>query len=83
MAVVDAVIRLAHALGLRVVAEGVEHERQCQILASLGCDEFQGYLFAKPMEAERLALWASGEATTRSFLDTQPPEADTPPAMLQ
>ncbi|MDH4060838.1 MAG: EAL domain-containing protein [Aquincola sp.] len=78
MAVVDAVIRLAHALGLRVVAEGVEHERQCQILASLGCDEFQGYLFARPMEAERLALWASGEATTRSFLDTQPLEADAP-----
>jgi diguanylate cyclase (GGDEF)-like protein len=76
MAVVDAVIRLAHALGLRVVAEGVEHERQCQILASLGCDEFQGYLFARPMEAERLALWASGEATTSSFFDTQPLDPD-------
>jgi diguanylate cyclase (GGDEF)-like protein len=57
MAVVDAVIRLAHALGLRVVAEGVETERQCEILATLGCDEFQGYLFARPMEASRIAQW--------------------------
>ncbi len=69
MAVVDAVIRLAHALSLRVVAEGVETERQCEILTSLGCDEFQGYLFARPMNAEHLALWASGEASTRLFLE--------------
>jgi len=61
MAVVDAVIRLAHALGLRVVAEGVETERQCEILATLGCDEFQGYLFARPMDAERLVIWVAGD----------------------
>ena len=66
MAVVDAVIRLAHALGLRVVAEGVETERQRDILQTLGCDEFQGYLFARPMDAERLAVWAAGEAGARS-----------------
>jgi EAL domain-containing protein (putative c-di-GMP-specific phosphodiesterase class I) len=62
MAVVDAVIRLAHALGLRVVAEGVETERQCEILASLGCDEFQGYLFARPMHADRLIAWVATSA---------------------
>jgi diguanylate cyclase (GGDEF)-like protein len=78
MAVVDAVIRLAHALGLRVVAEGVETERQCQILTTLGCDEFQGYLFARPMDAERVALWSSGEASMRAFVDTMPPEDDQP-----
>jgi diguanylate cyclase len=84
MAVVDAVIRLAHALGLRVVAEGVETERQCQILTTLGCDEFQGYLFARPMDAERLSLWASGEASTRAFIDTLPPgDDDGPHATLQ
>jgi diguanylate cyclase (GGDEF)-like protein len=57
-AVVDAVVKLAHALGLKVVAEGVENERQQQILVQLGCDELQGFLFAKPMTARALLLWA-------------------------
>jgi diguanylate cyclase len=57
-AVVDAVVKLAHALSLRVVAEGVENERQQRILVHLGCDELQGYLFAKPMTARALMLWA-------------------------
>lgn len=57
-AVVNAVIKLAQALSLKVVAEGVETEAQHQILRTLGCDELQGYLFAKPMTAQALALWA-------------------------
>ena len=57
-AVVDAVVRLAHALGLSVVAEGVETERQREILLELNCDELQGYLFAKPMSAKAMTLWA-------------------------
>lgn len=60
-AVVDAVVKLAHALGLKVVAEGVENTRQQQILIELGCDELQGYLFAKPMSARALLLWAIGD----------------------
>ena len=60
-AVVDAVLKLAHALGLKVVAEGVENPRQHQILAEMGCDELQGYLFAKPMTARALLLWAIGD----------------------
>ncbi|HEY2925291.1 putative bifunctional diguanylate cyclase/phosphodiesterase [Piscinibacter sp.] len=60
-AVVDAVIHLAHALGLKVVAEGVENERQRDILIGMGCDELQGYLFAKPMSARALLLWASDD----------------------
>ena len=80
MAVVDAVIRLAHALGLRVVAEGVETERQRDILQTLDCDEFQGFLFARPMDAERLALWAGGEESTRLFVEKRaaPREPDLP-----
>ena len=60
-AVVDAVVKLAHALGLKVVAEGVENTRQQQILVELGCDELQGFLFAKPMSARALLLWAIGD----------------------
>jgi diguanylate cyclase (GGDEF)-like protein len=60
-AVVDAVVKLAHALGLKVVAEGVENPRQQQILVELGCDELQGYLFAKPMTARALLIWALGD----------------------
>jgi diguanylate cyclase (GGDEF)-like protein len=57
-AVVDGVIKLAHALGLKVVAEGVETEGQRQVLRSFQCDELQGFLFARPMTASALALWA-------------------------
>ncbi|MBE7420258.1 MAG: EAL domain-containing protein [Ideonella sp.] len=61
LAVVDAVIKLAHALGLKVVAEGVETERQRDVLLGLRCDELQGYLFARPMPARALTVWAMKE----------------------
>ena len=64
--IVDAVVKLAHALGLKVVAEGVETERQRDLLVQLDCDELQGYLFAKPMAAAQLAVWAQ-------LADEQPP----------
>lgn len=59
-AIVDAVIRLAHAMGLRVVAEGVETSGQRDILLQLECDELQGYFFARPMPADTLLAWAVG-----------------------
>jgi len=58
-AVVDAVIKLAHALDLKVVAEGVETAGQRDILIDLQCDELQGYFFARPMPASDLYDWAS------------------------
>jgi EAL domain-containing protein (putative c-di-GMP-specific phosphodiesterase class I) len=48
------VIELAHALEMNVVAEGVETEAQRTILASLGCDQMQGYLISRPMPKDRL-----------------------------
>jgi diguanylate cyclase (GGDEF)-like protein len=60
-AIVSAVIHLAHALGLRVVAEGVETEAQRDILLELRCDELQGYLFARPMSADALMAWTHGQ----------------------
>ncbi len=58
--IVEAVLSVARTLGLRVVAEGVETEAQRDILVRMGCDELQGYLFARPMSASALALWAEG-----------------------
>ena len=60
-AVVQAVVGLAHALGLRVVAEGVETAGQRDILLSMQCDELQGYFFARPMPADMLLAWARGD----------------------
>jgi diguanylate cyclase (GGDEF)-like protein len=59
-AIVSAVVHLAHALGLRVVAEGVETEGQRDILLNLGCDELQGFFFARPMTADTLLAWTEG-----------------------
>ena len=46
-----AIIVMAHALGIKVIAEGVETELQRDLLAQAGCDYVQGYLYAKPMSA--------------------------------
>ncbi len=53
-AIVAAIVNMASALALKVVAEGVETEKQLVILKALGCDEYQGYLFSKPLPADVL-----------------------------
>jgi diguanylate cyclase (GGDEF)-like protein len=55
-ALIEATINLAHALGLQVVAEGVEEEATLETLASLGCDLAQGYFIARPTAAAELTL---------------------------
>jgi len=52
LALVSTIISLAHALNLKVVAEGVETEEQSHLLRLLNCDEMQGYLFSKPVPGE-------------------------------
>jgi len=59
--VVEAVVSLAHALGLRVVAEGVETAGQRDILLGMKCDELQGFFYARPMSADLLLAWSQGQ----------------------
>jgi diguanylate cyclase (GGDEF)-like protein len=61
-AIVKAVIDLAHALGFRVVAEGVESPGQLDWLGEASCDLFQGFLFAPPLPADRF-----GEVLGRGY----------------
>lgn len=49
--IVDAIVTMGHALGLRIIAEGVEREEQRAILQQLECDEMQGFVFSPPLPA--------------------------------
>jgi EAL domain-containing protein (putative c-di-GMP-specific phosphodiesterase class I) len=56
--IIAAVTGMAHALGMTVVAEGVETESQRDELTTIGCDAAQGYLFARPLSPDQLAtMW--------------------------
>lgn len=55
--IVKAAIDLAHNLGLKVVAEGVEDEVTTSLLSSMGCDYAQGYYLAKPMPCDDMLRW--------------------------
>ena len=56
-AIVRSTIDLAKQLGLRTIAEGVETVAELRALASMGCDQIQGYYLAKPMVAAELIPW--------------------------
>lgn len=56
--IVKAVIDMAHQLGLRVIAEGVEELEQLEFLRAEGCDDIQGYYYSKPIPASELRAWA-------------------------
>jgi EAL domain-containing protein (putative c-di-GMP-specific phosphodiesterase class I) len=55
--IVRAIIEMGHALGMKVVAEGVETSSQLAVLRGANCDDVQGYLIAKPMDATSFAAW--------------------------
>jgi EAL domain-containing protein (putative c-di-GMP-specific phosphodiesterase class I) len=62
LALCKAIIVMAHALGMRVIAEGVETVQQRDLLAEAGCDYGQGYFFSKPISAVEFQAFVSGQA---------------------
>jgi EAL domain-containing protein (putative c-di-GMP-specific phosphodiesterase class I) len=54
---VEHTIAVAHQLGLKTVAEGVETRTECHLLASLGCDRIQGFAVSKPLEGAEFLRW--------------------------
>ncbi len=75
-AVVRSITALAQALGLSTIAEGVETRAQLDSLRTLGCDEVQGYFYARPMPAQELPGWS------RRFDGAVPEPVRTGPAAL-
>jgi diguanylate cyclase (GGDEF)-like protein len=79
---VERIVAAAHARGMRVVAEGIENEAQRDQAVRLGCDDLQGYLFAKPMSARAVAIWSADASRNLAqtlrpsqFKDTLPLDA--------
>ena len=60
-AVVRSVIELGHALGLKLIAEGVEDEETRRQLAELGCDYIQGYVLTRPLDGDEFAAWLTAQ----------------------
>jgi EAL domain-containing protein (putative c-di-GMP-specific phosphodiesterase class I) len=63
MTLVSTIISLAHALDLKVIAEGVESEEQAKLLRLLKCDELQGYLISKPLAPGGIQEFLMGGGT--------------------
>ena len=65
---VQAVVVFAKMLGLRVTAEGIETERQCDLLRRMGCEMGQGYLFARPVPADAFMAMVNAATLTGGHL---------------
>ncbi len=79
-AIVRSITTLAGALGLRVVAEGVENERTWRMLLDAGCDTAQGWFYARPMPAEELSSWLSRYRPPQQQLPDWPGSGPVGPA---
>ncbi|QYF95860.1 EAL domain-containing protein [Massilia sp. PAMC28688] len=77
-AIAMAVISLGHKLNLRVIAEGVETEQQCNFLRDNDCDEMQGYLFSAPVPASKIHSLLEEQARLLSDVSKASPAAAIP-----
>ncbi len=75
VALVTSTIGLAHSLGLRMVAEGVENGHVYRTLARVGCDEAQGYYLSKPLPADELEQWFAQRELDATATTTTTPSA--------
>ena len=78
--VVEAIITIAHLLGKRTIAEGVETSDQVRVLRELGCDFAQGYFFALPVRAEELPAVIARVPAWREIVSDVGVAADRPRA---
>lgn len=69
LALCETMIVMAHKLGMKVIAEGIETETQLQMLTEAGCDYGQGYLFARPMPFDEFERFLIGTAGPKARLD--------------
>jgi len=65
---VRSIVRLAHSLKLKTVAEGVELPEQSRLLAATGCDKAQGYLFSRPLDARQASAFLLGHTTVTLWM---------------
>ena len=65
--IVKTVIALAHALGMRVVAEGVDSAEAVATIAELGCEMAQGFYIARPMRGDLIVEWIEHHAATTTM----------------
>ena len=66
--IVQSTVGLAHALGLRLVAEGIEDQASWELLAGMGCDVGQGYFISRPIPADKLTEWLQGRSPSGEFV---------------
>ena len=69
LALCKAIILMAHELGMKVIAEGVETEQQRDLLLAAGCDYGQGYWFARPMPAADFETFAQSRLAATTDTD--------------
>jgi diguanylate cyclase (GGDEF)-like protein/PAS domain S-box-containing protein len=75
-AILRSIIGMARALGKRVLAEGVERPGQQAVLLEIGCDQVQGYYFAKPLDAVQMTALLHGTASLPVAADDDAPDRD-------